>query len=79
MLSEAPAGLLILLAIALRGLGWRRGATVSGLLALFVRELAAPFVLILVGWAALERRQGRDPRLEHRPGRLWCLFRVACV
>ena len=57
LLSEAPAGLLILLAIALRGLGWRKGATVSGLLALFVRELAAPVVLILVGWAALENRK----------------------
>jgi hypothetical protein len=57
MLSEAPAGLLILLAIALRGLGWRGGATVSGLLALFVRELAAPFVLVLVGWAALDHRK----------------------
>ena len=57
MLSEAPAGLLILFAIALRGLGRRAGATVMGLLALFVRELAAPFVLILVGWAVLERRK----------------------
>lgn len=57
MFSEAPAGLLILLAIGLRGLGWRRGATVSGLVALFVRELAAPFVLLLVVDAVIGRRR----------------------
>lgn len=57
MFSEAPAGLLILLAIGLRGVGWRRLAVASGLVALFVRELAAPFVILLAAGGVAERRK----------------------
>lgn len=57
--TEAWAGLLILAAIAARGLGFVRAAVAAGALALFLRELALPFVgLCLVeSWA---RRRARE-------------------
>ncbi len=68
MFSEVPCGLLILLAVGLYALGWRRSAVVAAMLALFIRELAAPFVLILLADSARQRRSGEL--------RLWAVLLV---
>ncbi len=46
--SEVATGVLILLSVAAYGNGWRGLGLVAALLALFLRELAAPYVLISV-------------------------------
>ncbi len=55
--SEVAAGLLLLLTVVLQASGWRAVAVVSALLALFLRELALPFVLLAGGLALLEGRR----------------------
>ena len=44
--SEVPVGMLILISVAAYGNGWRWLAFVAALLALLLRELAAPYVLV---------------------------------
>ena len=46
--SEIPAGMLILLSVAAYGNGWRWLGLVAALLALFLRELSAPYVLVCI-------------------------------
>lgn len=53
--AEVPAGLLILISILAYGLGWRWAGLLTCLAALFTRELAAPYVLISVAFAARDR------------------------
>ena len=67
--SEVAGGALILISIAAFGNGWRLVGLVAGLLALFLRELAAPYVVIAVVLALRERRWGE--------ARLWGLGLVA--
>ncbi len=54
--AEFPAGLLILVSVLAYGLGWRWAGVVAGLAALFVRELAAPYLVICLVLAAREKR-----------------------
>ena len=56
--SEYASGLLILLSASCFGLGYRRTGLVTGVLALFTRERAAPYVIISLALAARERRFG---------------------
>lgn len=58
LFSETTAGALILLSIAARGLGWRWLALGAAVAALFIRELVAPFVVVSIVLALLERRRG---------------------
>jgi hypothetical protein len=62
LFAETWAGLLILLSIGLAALGWRASSVTAGLLALFLRELAFPYVVISF-WLAW--RGGRR-------GEWWC-------
>ncbi len=54
--SEYASGLLILLSVSAYGLGWRRSGFLAGIAALFVRELAALYVLIALVLAWREKR-----------------------
>ncbi|MEJ0096906.1 MAG: hypothetical protein WDM84_01640 [Bauldia sp.] len=54
--SEYAAGVLILLSASTLGLGFRRTGFAAGVAALFVRELAAPYVLVCLVLAWRERR-----------------------
>lgn len=63
--SEVAAGALILISIAAFGNGWRMIGVLAALLALFLRELAAPYVVVAVVLALRDRRWG-----EARP---WAL------
>ncbi|MBL8593127.1 MAG: hypothetical protein JNK01_10605 [Devosia sp.] len=56
--SEVAAGTLILVSVAAYGNGWRIAGLLVGLLALFLRELAAPYVVVAIVLAARERRWG---------------------
>lgn len=56
--SEYAAGILILLSAACFGLDWRRSGFVFGILALFFRELAAPYIVICIVLAWREKRKG---------------------
>ncbi len=56
--SEYPAGMLMLLSAAAFGLGWRRSGMAAGILALFVRELAAPYIVVCLLLSWRERRWG---------------------
>jgi hypothetical protein len=56
LISELPTGFLILFSAAAYGLGWRRAGLGAGVLALFVRELAAPYLLVCAFLAWRERR-----------------------
>lgn len=56
--TEAWAGQLILLALAARALGWPWVGLVAGASALFLRELALPFVFLCLGDAWRRRRWG---------------------
>jgi hypothetical protein len=49
--AEVPAGLLILISLAAYGNGWRWLGLLLAVVALFVRELAAPYVLLCVLFA----------------------------
>jgi hypothetical protein len=59
LISELPTGFLILLSATAYGLGARRTGFAAGALALFVRELAAPYVIIcaFLAWRAGRRRE----------------------
>jgi len=59
LISELPTGFLILLSATAYGLGARRTGFAAGALALFVRELAAPYVVIcaFLAWRAGRRRE----------------------
>ncbi len=54
--SEVAAGTLILMSVAAYGNGWRMIGLVAALLALFLRELAAPYVVVCLVLALRERR-----------------------
>ena len=54
--TEIAAGVLIVLSVAACGNGWRHVGLGAGVLALFVRELAAPYVLICLIIALRQRR-----------------------
>jgi len=54
--SEVPAGTLILLSVMAYANGWRWAGLVAALAALFLRELAAPYVVIAAILALRERR-----------------------
>ena len=54
--SEVAAGTLILVSVAAYGNGWRVAGIVAGLAALFLRELAAPYVVVCAVLALSERR-----------------------
>jgi hypothetical protein len=54
--SEVAAGTLILVSVAAYGNGWRMAGLVAGLAALFLRELAAPYVVVSVVMALKDRR-----------------------
>ncbi|HVW91120.1 MAG TPA: hypothetical protein VHB74_00790 [Devosia sp.] len=56
LMAEVPAGVLILLSASAYGLGWRRVGFIAAVLALFIRELAGPYVLVC---AVLAWREGR--------------------
>lgn len=56
LFGEVAAGILILVAVACHASGWRRTGHLFGLLALFVRELAAPFVVVSLVLALWRRR-----------------------
>lgn len=63
--SEVAAGALILISIAAFGNGWRMIGVPAALLALFLRELAAPYVVVALVLALRDRRWGE--------ARLWAL------
>lgn len=67
--SEVAAGTLILVSVAAYGNGWRVTGLVAALLALFMRELAAPYVVVCIVLALREKRWG-----EVRP---WALGLIA--
>ena len=54
--AEVAAGTVILFSVASYGMGWRWAGLVAALLALFLRELAAPYVVVAAVLAARERR-----------------------
>ncbi|WP_439601093.1 hypothetical protein [Devosia sp.] len=54
--SEVAAGTLILISVAAYGNGWRLAGLLVGLLALFLRELAAPYVVVAIVLALRQRR-----------------------
>ncbi len=56
--SEYSAGMLILLSASAYGLGQRRLGFGAAVLALFIRELAAPYVLVCAALAWRDRRYG---------------------
>lgn len=56
--SEVAAGTLILVSVAAFGNGWRMIGLVAALLALFLRELAAPYVVVCIVLALREKRWG---------------------
>jgi MFS family permease len=56
LFTEVAAGLLILLAVSFHAAGWRMAGHVAGLLALFVRELAAPLIVVSLMLAIRQRR-----------------------
>ncbi|WP_374627052.1 hypothetical protein [Devosia sp.] len=57
--SEVAAGTLILVSVAAYGNGWRWAGLAAGLAALFLRELAAPYVVVALAMA-VGRRQWRE-------------------
>ena len=56
VMSELWAGVLVALSAVLFGLGRRNAGMASGLAALFLRELAAPYILVCLVLSAHERR-----------------------
>lgn len=54
--SEVAAGMLILVSVTAYGNGWRIAGLATALAALFLRELAAPYVVVAVVLALRERR-----------------------
>lgn len=54
--SEVAAGTLIMVSVAAFGNGWRRLGLAAGLLALLLRELAAPYVVVCIVLAWREKR-----------------------
>jgi hypothetical protein len=57
LFGEVWAGMLIAVSVGSFALGWRRAGAVTGVLALFFRELALPYVLIGVFLAMHRRRR----------------------
>lgn len=55
---ETWSGLCITLSLALYGRGYWQMSVVAGLLALFFRELALPFVVVMLTMACWQRRKG---------------------
>jgi hypothetical protein len=53
---ELCAGTLILISVSAYGLGWRWAGFAAGVAALFVRELAAVYVVVCLGLAVREKR-----------------------
>lgn len=56
--QEVWAGTLIVLSLAAYAVGWRPIGVLAGLAALFLRELALPYVLVAAGVALWQRRKG---------------------
>lgn len=57
--SEVAAGLLILISVVAYGNGWRWLGLVAAIAALFLRELAAPYLLVCV-WLAIRGHHWRE-------------------
>jgi hypothetical protein len=57
LMHEFWAGILILLSLAIYANGWRYTSIIAGLAALFLRELALPFVLVMLTLAFIERKR----------------------
>ncbi len=55
---EAWAGVCIALSLAMWGQGCRRTSVAFGVLAVFLRELALPYLVVMLAMAAWERRRG---------------------
>ena len=62
LMHEFWAGTLIVLSLALYAHGWRYTSVLVGLAALFLRELAVPFVIVMLILALVERK-GREALL----------------
>jgi hypothetical protein len=56
--SEVAAGTVMLFSVAAYAMGWRWAGLIAGLAALFLRELAAPYVVVAAVLALRERRWG---------------------
>jgi MFS family permease len=56
--AEVAAGTVMLFSVAAYGMGWRWAGLVAALAALFLRELAAPYVVVAAVLALRERRWG---------------------
>jgi hypothetical protein len=54
--GEMWAGVLICLSMASLGMGWCKSGVLAGLFALFIRELAMPYVLVAAGLALWRKR-----------------------
>lgn len=57
LVHEFWAGTLIALSLAAHARGWRYASVAAGLLALFIRELALPFVVVMMLLAYMEGRR----------------------
>jgi hypothetical protein len=58
LMHELWAGILISISLFAYGKGWRALSLASGILSLFIRELALPFVAIMFFSSLLERKRG---------------------
>ncbi len=58
LMHELWAGILISISLFAYGKGWRALSLTSGILSLFIRELALPFVAIMLFSSLLERKRG---------------------
>lgn len=57
IIHELWAGILIFISLTAHGRGWKTISCVSGILALFIRELALPFAAIMTVSSLVERRK----------------------
>ncbi len=56
LLADVVAGVFILISVAAYGMKWRPAGFIAALLALFIKELAAPYILVCVYQAWRQRR-----------------------
>lgn len=57
LFHELWAGLLVALSLGLHGIGWRRASVAVGVLAMFIRELALPFAVVMLAMAWYEKHR----------------------
>ncbi|MBN9040176.1 MAG: hypothetical protein BGP05_20245 [Rhizobiales bacterium 62-47] len=60
--TEVAAGTLILFSVCAYGNGWRNLGAIAAIVALFIRELVGPYVLICM-WLALREKQWKELKL----------------